>query len=79
MMHYWNPTHYNNRNDLVIPLELADPELYPHELDEVDELHLIVQGSYPFEINTRRRWHSDVSHYDKNRDKFRDSFYVFKA
>ena len=36
MAHYWNPTNYNNRDDLVIPVELADPILYPHHHDDMD-------------------------------------------
>lgn len=30
MAHYWNPTNYNNAEDLVIPKEISDPKLYPN-------------------------------------------------
>ena len=30
MAHYWNPTNFNNRNDLVLPIEISDPKLFPH-------------------------------------------------
>jgi len=33
MAHYWNPTNFNNRDDLVIPIELADPNIFPHGFD----------------------------------------------
>lgn len=61
MAHYWNPTNFNNRDDLVIPIELADPEVFFHELDKVDELHKIVRGSYPYEINVGTRWYNEPS------------------
>jgi hypothetical protein len=38
MAHYWNPTNYNNPQDLILPIEIADPSYYPHDLDEMDEL-----------------------------------------
>lgn len=57
MAHYWNPTNFNNRDDLVIPIEISDPQIFPHELDEVDQMHFLVQNSYPYELNVKTRWH----------------------
>jgi hypothetical protein len=36
MAHYWNPTNFNNRDDLVVPLEISDPEVYPHPFENID-------------------------------------------
>ena len=67
MAHYWNPTNYNNRDDLVIPVELADPALFPHTLDDMDELHLKARGSYPYEINTKTRWFNSSSNFEEEK------------
>ena len=42
MAHYWNPTNYNNADDLIIPKELSDPELLQtdYQLDTLDKLFL---------------------------------------
>ena len=36
MAHYWNPTNFNSRDDIIVPIELADPTIYPHPEDKVD-------------------------------------------
>ena len=60
MAHYWNPTNYNSRDDLVVPLELSDPSIFPeHKLDEVDELYRLARGSYPYEINAKTRFYEN--------------------
>jgi hypothetical protein len=60
MAHYWNPTNYNSRNDLVVPLELSDPSMFPeHKLDEIDELYKLIRGSYPYEINVKTRFYDN--------------------
>ena len=56
MAHYWNPTNYNNSGDLIIPIELSDPAIFPHDFDNIDELYNLARGSYPFEINVKTRW-----------------------
>jgi hypothetical protein len=30
-LHYWNPTNYKNKWDLIIPVELASPQKYPNK------------------------------------------------
>ena len=61
MAHYWNPTNYNNSGDLVIPIELSDPAIFPHDLDNIDKIYNLARGSYPFEINTKTRWYQNPS------------------
>jgi hypothetical protein len=52
--------------------------LYPHELDEIDQLHFLVQGSYPYEFNVKKRWHNDESQYDRHREDFAEKFHGFR-
>lgn len=55
MAHYWNPTNYNNRDDLVIPDELSDPKLFSsgYQLDTLDKLFFEVRKHHHYEINAK--------------------------
>jgi hypothetical protein len=64
MAHYWNPTNFNNPQDLTVPIELADPATYPHAYDSMDKLHFAVQGAYPHELNVPKRWYKDGEGFD---------------
>lgn len=75
MAHYWNPTNYNNRNDLVVPPELANPKLFPdnhYKFDAMDEFFRSVRGSYPFELNAQTRWYEKPEQYEDEKYKFLD-------
>ena len=77
MSHYWNPTNYNNRDDLVVPVELSDPQFFPeHTYDKVDKMFQKVQGGYPHEINPKKRWFRNESDYTEER--LNDTAYFFR-
>lgn len=63
--HYWNPTNYNNSQDLLIPIELANPADFPHSLDSMDRLYCAVKGENVYEVNVPKRWYNDASKYDR--------------
>ena len=56
MAHYWNPTNYNSRDDVVIPKEIADPTVFGHVLDDVDTLFNLARKHYSYEMNAKTRW-----------------------
>lgn len=63
MAHYWNPTNYNNSADLVIPLELANPEVYDHKLNNMGILYNAVKKEYPFEVNVPQRMYNNPKNF----------------
>jgi hypothetical protein len=55
-LHYWNPTNYKNRDDLLVPIELSSPTMYPKkQLDAVDRLYKAVLGYWPWETNVKTK------------------------
>ena len=52
--HYWNPTDFEDRDQIKIPIELSEP-LNGRQLDHMDELMFAVREHYAWEINARTR------------------------
>lgn len=48
--HYWNPSNYNNDDDILLPIELADPKYFPHDYDSMDKLYYAVNNYYPHQF-----------------------------
>jgi hypothetical protein len=55
-LHYWNPTNYKNKLDLVLPIELASPQQYPQKtIEAVDRLCRALLDQWPWEINIKSK------------------------
>jgi hypothetical protein len=70
MAHYWNPTNYKDEKELCVPLEIADPAEFPHDLDVMDELFYEVRTHYPWDFNVKERWFNPENSFEVFRKNF---------
>lgn len=64
--HYWNPTNYKIKEEILFPPELANPKNNDDlHLDNMDKLLFAVRNHYAWDINVRTRFVTDDYKWDE--------------